>query len=163
MIDTIIGYINNSLSWFLGHGEAILTRSAAVLVFIAAAWYMYQQYDPYGNAADWMRTQYLDTPPDHEDWEEGIGGSVAHIVRLTVAHLRTEHGLLSDSAANRLVISHATRRYMKEHGLRPSHISTHFPIAVEVYMMRSSADEQLDKIRESHRGRRLRRLGAKTL
>lgn len=106
--------------------------------------------------------EYLEGSDGEETIEEAKNNPV-RIARLTVAFLRAEHGLLRDNVANRMVISTAARRYMKERGMRPTHISQFFQVAVDAYMMDSVNDEWLRKVRSSRRGRQLRRLGGEAL
>jgi len=144
------------------HFGLILTCFVAIIVFLIVAliWFICRD-DSWSVAADRMRNDYLEV----DEMDDGISpnDSGIRIVRLTVAHLRAELGLLTDNTANRLVVSHAARRFMKEHGLRPTHVAKYFTFAIEAYMMRSVSDEWLDNVRESRRGRQLRRLGAKSM
>lgn len=71
------------------------------------------------------------------------------IARMAVAHARTELGLLSPSAANRKVVSDVVRKYMKNHNMRPSHISKYFMIAVELYFFASKEDKALERMRKT--------------
>ncbi len=79
------------------------------------------------------------------------------IIRHCIAHLRTELGLLSHSPANVKVVSDVARRYLKDRGLRPSHISRLFPEAVEMYFLASPEDRELLGARNSRYARAWRR------
>jgi hypothetical protein len=85
--------------------------------------------------------------------------SPSRIIRLGLAHARTELGLLNDTAANRMVVSDCVRKYMKNVGMRPTHISMQFPTVVELYFLRSSRDEELRLMRRSAGYQRYRRTG----
>jgi len=136
------------------------TGLAILLLFAVIAWRLLYK-DQYSVAAQRLREGHLDEMED----DDSINGIVSNtkVVRLAVAHMRTELGLLSDTPANRLVASDVARRFLKERGLRPTHISQHFTVCVEVYFMRSSNDEWLRKVRESTYARQWRRLGGSTL
>lgn len=51
-----------------------------------------------------------------------------------------EFGLMKRTEANRLVVQHWIRDKMKEHGVRPSHLSQLLPIAVAVAFLPTRAD-----------------------
>jgi len=84
------------------------------------------------------------------------------ITRLAVAHARTQLGLLSDTEANRRVVSETVRKFMREHGMRPTHISAWFSQAVEVYFLMSVDDRELSELRDTKFFRAWRRPGRKS-
>jgi hypothetical protein len=70
-----------------------------------------------------------------------------------------EMGCLVDNRANRMVVSDVVRRFMKNHGVRPSHIASQFPVAVEMYFLVSPVDIHMDQIRKSSFASKHRRTG----
>lgn len=142
-------------------GVRVTPTGVAILLLFAGIVWLISRDDYYSRIAKQFRSEYLDQVEDDDSF--GVVVSSTRIARLAVAHARTELGLLTDNPANRLVVSDVVRRYLKERGLRPTHISQHFPVCVEVYFMRSSHDEFVRKVRDSTFARRVRRRGGETL
>nr|UUW21097.1 MAG: p33 protein [Sanya tombus-like virus 4] len=71
------------------------------------------------------------------------------IVAEAVAHCHAIVGALGDNKANRLVVSDVVRRFMREHGMRPTHILERYPMAVEAYFMASPSEMMASKARRS--------------
>jgi len=99
-----------------------------------------------------VRSEIPDDEPD-----PGPGVARCKIIRHCIAHLRTELGLLSHTPANIKVVSDMSRKYLKERGLRPTHISRLFPEATELYFLASPEDRELQAARNSRYARTWRR------
>jgi len=128
----------------------------AALVVIAATTWWYLRRDVYSESAEWWRQTVLDYEENDPDAPLETGNRSQITIR-AVAHARTELGLLGDSLANRLVVSDVVRKFMKNHGMRPTHISAMFQLAVEVYFLRSTGDEELRLMRNSRGYQKYRR------
>ena len=124
-----------------GGAALIITGIITVLVVSAVIWKLLQTTDPYSSVVAHWRFNALDVID--EDDTPVDGKDVTRLVRIAVAHARVELGLLSNTPANVMVVSDVIRKFMKNHGLRPTHISAHFPTAVRVYFLRSSMDDEL--------------------
>lgn len=97
--------------------------------------------------AEQLRVSALDTVDESDD--PLVATNTTRIIHLAVAHARSELGLLTYSAANVLVVSDTIRKFLRGHGLRPSHISMHFNTAVKVYFLRSTYDQELELMSNS--------------
>jgi hypothetical protein len=68
---------------------------------------------------------------------------------------RAKFGLLTDSAANRLVLGDWLRKALLEEGVRPTHVSLHVPILIELCLIPTDSDIYATEIRRtSERARR---------
>jgi hypothetical protein len=138
----------------------LLAALTTAVVVLWVCWKLWGGRDFWSAEVERLRTETLDfvecEDEDHTPLDKSHSG---RIIRLAVAHMRTELGLLNDTTANRMVASEVVRKYMKNHGMRPSHISYQFPTAVEAYFLRSSRDEQLRMMRQSAAYRRYQRTG----
>jgi len=137
--------------WLNIMGFSILVVVVAILIY---RWW--GQRDIYSTAAEWWRVATLDVDDDEDTTPLPQAGRL-RVVRAAVSHARTELGLLGDTAANRMVVSSIVRKFMKEHGMRPSHISSQFQLAVDMYFLRSTGDEELRLIRNSRGYQKYRR------
>jgi hypothetical protein len=142
----------------IDYTSVVLVISGLVFVSLLT-WWLWPREDTWSRVVRYWRDEYLDQYSDAEDPGQLPNLGQSAIVRLAVAHLRTELGCLTDSSANRMVVSDVVRRFMKNHGMRPTHISYYFAICVDVYSLQSTADEQLTLIRKSAAYRKLRRTG----
>jgi len=137
----------------------ILFGVTITLVVAVMVWLYRWFNDPYSQTAAYWRTTLLDQyPDDDEDVAANAVSNQPRFIRMTIAHMRTELGLLADNAANRMVASKVARDYMKNHGVRPSHISQQFPLAVQFYFIRSSQDELLVRVGQSRGYKKYQRL-----
>lgn len=77
----------------------------------------------------------VDTGMDSEDT------SLASCQARAIEHARVKLGALSESAANRIIVSEVIRKHMLDDmGMRPSHVSKYYPVAVAVYFIPTSGD-----------------------
>lgn len=112
--------------------------------------------DPLETKAFHYRHSYLEKETDEKDIDFAQG-SRSKIVRATICHLRTEIGLISDTKANRLIVSDRARAYMKTKGMRPTHISKFFQHAVDFYFLMTEDDRELMLVRKTREVARWRR------
>lgn len=75
--------------------------------------------------------------------------SMSRLIRISVDQARCDVGLLSDNKANRIVVGEVIRKFMKNRGVRPSHISRQYPLAVEAYFLNSETDALVAGIRDT--------------
>jgi hypothetical protein len=110
------------------------------LGFLLILWWFWPQAD---QTLERFATDLHSGTFEYEDEDDDLQvqtPQMPRIVRLTVAHLRSELGCLSDNAANRKVVSHAARKFMADRGMRPTHISRFFNYAILAYFMDSKDD-----------------------
>lgn len=69
------------------------------------------------------------------------------IARAAAMEVKAKVGLLKDTEANNLVAGRIIRDYLKERGLRPSHIAQIAPIATVLALMPMRADVEARKMR----------------
>ncbi len=137
-----------------------LAAIAATIVVSWVCWWLWGAQDYWSSVVERLRVQSLDLVEEEDEESVPLNKSDPNrITRMAVAHMRTELGLLNDTQANRMVASEVVRKYMKNHGMRPSHIAHQFPTAVEVYFLRSSRDEELRMMRRSAGYRKYQRTG----
>jgi hypothetical protein len=96
-----------------------------------------------------------------DDDEDVAKATPSRLIRITVDHVRCEVGLLDDNKANRIVVGDVVRKFMKNRGVRPSHISRQYPYAVEGYFLHSAEDLLLSEARRSSFATRWRRSGGR--
>jgi hypothetical protein len=137
------------------HLPTILTGIICIGV-LAGVWYVYanRDWDAERRARNFYKS-YANTFEDDDDKQ--ATETTKRLVRLTVAHCRVRLGLLSNSTANRKVVSEVVRAYMIERGVRPTHISRHFPKAVEAYFLANDDDIELSSLRRTRALRGLTR------
>lgn len=132
--------------------------ATAMVVLAVVVWWL-RRGDIYSQSVEWWRVTTLDYEDDDDQTPLPQAGR-QRIVRAAVAYARAELGLLGDTGANRMVVSNVIRKFMKEHGMRPSHISHSFMLAVDMYFLRSTGDEELRLMRRSAGYQKYRRTAA---
>jgi hypothetical protein len=73
----------------------------------------------------------------------------AKVVRIA----KGEFGLLQRTKANQLMVQKFMRDYMRDHGVRPTHIGLHLPYCVHIFFVPSRQEieaHQLNAAREVH-------------
>jgi len=98
---------------------------------------------------------------DSDDDEASLAGlRPSRITRIAVAFLRSELGGLTDTTANRIVVSDKLRKFMLDRNMRRSDISRVFPQVVEMYFIKSPEDISAMEMRRSAFARKYGRRGA---
>lgn len=104
------------------------------------------------------KTTHVDRDDEDDDCVVSTSGS-SRITRITVDYVRCEVGLLSDTKANRIVVSELVRKFLKNRGVRPSHISRLFLTIVEAYFLMSPDDLLVIEMRRTSFAGKWRRGG----
>jgi hypothetical protein len=89
------------------------------------------------------------TEDDDDDGADLAKCSKSRLIRISVDQARCDVGILSDNKANRIVVGEVIRKFMKNRGVRPSHISRQYPLAVEAYFLNSETDAIVAGIRDT--------------
>jgi len=88
-----------------------------------------------------------------------VGGTAA-IVHRAAAHLKVKFGLLTNSAANRLLLSEEVRKWMLEEvRMRPSHVVKYYPLAVELALLPDECASRAIRVGGSRLAKRLHLAG----
>jgi hypothetical protein len=104
--------------------------------------------DPYVEAANTVifeNTSYLNSdvdvkgPPAKDDCRSKV--ILSPVVYRAAAVAKAKLGLLEDTRANRLIVDSEIRKWMRDLGMRPTHIVRYAPLAVEVTLI--ATDEEI--------------------
>lgn len=101
-------------------------------------------------------TVEFDEPDDHFD---GFSDAT-RITRIALSHLKTELGALTDTAANRMVVSDRCRKFLLERGLRPTHIARVYLLVVEMFFYKTQQEVDFERYRKTVYSRKWRRTGS---
>jgi hypothetical protein len=103
-----------------------------------------------------MQMVEFDEPDEHFDQFS----DATRITRIALGVLKAELGALTDTAANRMIVSDRCRKYLTEHGLRPSHIARVYLLIVEMFFYKTEQEVMFEKYRKTTYSRKWRRTGS---
>jgi len=139
--------------------SSTLTVLLTVFLLVRAARWWFSRNTLAEATIRWAWEQAHVVVDDSDENADVAKSTPSRIIRIAVDYVRCEFGLMSDSKANRLVVSDVVRKFLKTRGLRPSHIARQFPLIVEAYFLNSPDDLLLVEMRKTTFVREHRRGG----
>nr|WRQ65624.1 tombus P33-like protein [Tolivirales sp.] len=133
---------------------------AVVIILVIARLFLYSR----GNQTaarlhTWVQDAGLCDGYDHYIQDGKLVRPVgqARLTRYIVSQLREQVGYMDYTRANEMVVSDLTRKLLKSHGMRPTHIMDNYPFIVAAYFMPTEVEVEANHALHSMYARQQRR------